>query len=429
MKQKNLDAGASLLLGVPDVLFIVTLLLVPVIWLEESLRFRVGPLQYSAEWNWKAVLPPFLFLGVRCLVRAALKRRAPGAGGILGRSLVRKILFAYASVSVFFLAFEGILAAAGYKAEMHPIVIRGERAETQPETQAVVHDRELLWRLNPGAPFRGRRVNNLGFLDRDVDPVKKPGTIRVICMGDSCTGQGPPPYSGHLHSMLTNAPPGGAVWEAFNTGVHGYSVAQGFRLWQNTVRDLAPDIVTIYYGWNDHWLASEHDIDRMAVTVGPVAGAILSRLQRKRFFQFLSSFRRPARSESGPLKGKVYRVPADDYRTLLSRMVTEIRAAGAIPILLTAPRRNWITHEVLRNGQCYDRDEAIRMHDLYADITREVARNNDAKLLDLAEIFKSKENRRKMSRDGIHFHHSGLEQIGKEIYKLLQETVAANEIP
>jgi len=429
MKQKHVDAGTSLLLGLLDLLFIATLLLVPVIWLEGSLRFSLGPLSYSSEWNWKAVLPPILLLGVRCGVRAALKRRAPTAGGILAGALPRKILFAYISVTLFFLAFEGILAATGYKSELTPIVIRGERSEAVPQERSIVKDPELLWRMNPNRPYRGRRINNLGFLNRDVDPVKKPGTVRVICMGDSCSAQGPPPYSGHLHRMLTNAPLAGVEWEAFNTAVHGYSIAQGLRLWQKTVRDLTPDIVTIYYGWNGHWLAAQHDMDRMAVVTGRLSGTVLSRLQDKRFFQFLSSFRKPSRPKEGPLKGKVYRVPSDDYRTLLTQLVTEIHEAGAVPILLTAPRRNWITHELLKNEQCYDRDEAIRLHDLYADITREVARDKGARLLDLAVIFKSKANRRKMSRDGIHFQHSGLEQIGKEIYELLEEMVAANEIP
>ena len=59
----------------------------------------------------------------------------------------------------------------------------------------------------------------MGFLDREVNPIKKNGTIRVICMGDSCTGQGIPPYSGYLHTELTNNPPGDLSWEAFNMGV------------------------------------------------------------------------------------------------------------------------------------------------------------------------------------------------------------------
>ena len=39
-----------------------------------------------------------------------------------------------------------------------------------------------------------------------------------------------------------------------NLGVPGYSSFQGRRLFEKTGCGLDPDLVTVLFGWNDHWL-------------------------------------------------------------------------------------------------------------------------------------------------------------------------------
>ena len=125
-------------------------------------------------------------------------------------------------------------------------------------------------------------------------------------------------------------------------GVHGYSSLQGLRLFQKQGRLLAPDIVTLYYGWNDHWLTDVPDRQQMGMEMRPFAGRIFEMLRHKRIFHLvvwaLNPVQHVATREHG--KGRVPRVAPDEYHSTLTAFVRDIRAAGAIPVLITAPRRS-----------------------------------------------------------------------------------------
>ena len=177
---------------------------------------------------------------------------------------------------------EFALAKSGFSYPLSTIVIKGKSDTAVADDTFMIWDPELLWKLNPGAEYNGRRVNQMGFFDREVDPVKASNTVRVICMGDSCVGQGNPAFSFMLHEKLQEEPPGGKSWEAFNMGVHGYSSAQGLRLFAKEVKALAPDFVTIQYGWNDHWQGKDPDKVRMSVKMREgLAWSLVKKLQEK----------------------------------------------------------------------------------------------------------------------------------------------------
>ena len=57
------------------------------------------------------------------------------------------------------------------------------------------------------------------------------------------------------NERLAANPPTSQPWEAFNMAVYGYSALEGLKLFQTRGQQLAADVVTIYYGWNDHWLS------------------------------------------------------------------------------------------------------------------------------------------------------------------------------
>jgi lysophospholipase L1-like esterase len=330
--------------------------------------------------------------------------------------LTKKLALMLAAVLLTLAGAEMALRVAGYRAYATPVVVRGEASESVEGVEAIVPDPRLIWRFKPGAMFNGRRINSLGHIGREVDPVKQPGVRRVICMGDSCSGQGMPPYSGYLHRMLTNAPPTSEPWEAFNMAVHGYSVLQGLRLFQIRGRELKPDIVTLYFGWNDHWLRDRPDRNQMAVELHPLTARVLVRLQRFRIFQLIASAVRPGRlALSHGNKGHI-RVPIEDYETALVEFIREIRAVGATPLLITAPRAEKLSAMLVHNGQAESVEEAQRLHDLYVETGRRVAREHDVLLLDLAAIFSGPGHPHLFSRDGIHFTTEGLLRVAEELY-------------
>ncbi len=408
-----------------DGLFLVMLAISALAWLLDPLKLPAGARVWEVEPSAPVLVIPLILLLLRLALKVFCARDTP-VRGLWEIAIVRKAALAVGGTWLFFLAWEGVLAALKFEAPLPPVVIRGEHS-TNEFSEALIPDPDLIWKFNPGKDFKGRRVNAMGFLDREVNPVKAPGAIRVICLGDSCTGQGIPPYSGLLHQRLTNSPPTAAAWEAFNMAVHGYSVVQGLRLFQLRGRALQPDIVTIYYGWNDHWIDRQPDRRRVVLAMPQLAARVYVKLARKRFFQMLVWLAGGTRRPSDDKRTWGYRVPQDDYLKSLAELAREIRAAGAVPLIITAPRAERLTPLLVRNNQARTLDEAMMTHDMYNDLARETARNHAIPILDLAAMFRATECAPLFSDDGIHFKDEGRARIAAEIDRKIREIVKTQE--
>lgn len=395
-----------------DLMVIAALLVFPAAWLLDPFLLFLGPMHLTVHWGLKPVLAPAVLLLMRGILKGLGGRMAGAISGLWETSGFKKLTLALVSTYLLFAAVETILTWTDFNVELPPIVIQGKNNEGGLDIPKTTPDAELLFRLIPGTYFQGRVINSMGFREREVDPKKKHGTIRVVCMGDSITGQGRPGYSQYLHERLTNNPPTVQTWEAFNIGVHGYSALQGLRQFQKTGRQLEPDIVTLYFGWNDHWMSPSPDRQLMGLEMRPFAGRIFEVLQKKHFFKFFIFTLNPIqhlakRQHEGQ---RVLRVPPEEYRSAMKAFIREIRAAGAIPVIITAPRRR-LTENVVGKEYVRSIDEGNRIHDQYADITREVARDSQSELLDLAVIFAGKECDAYFAPDGIHFDLYAMEGV------------------
>lgn len=421
-----------------DGVIMVTLLIIPVAWLLDPLMVFLGPIHLTIHWGLKPLLAPVVLLLFRGGIKSLGRRIFGPVRGLWETAMFKKLTLTLVVTYLLFAAVETLLAWTHFDAVLPPILFQGQNTAGGIKVIRTTPDAELMYRLTPGTYFQGRFINSLGFREREVDLKKNPDMIRVICMGDSITGQGRPGYSQYLHERLTNAPPTSHPWEAFNIGVHGYSALQGLKQFQILGRQMEPDIVTIYFGWNDHWLAPEADRQTMGLEMRPLAGHIFEVLRKKRFFKFflwaMSPVQHLARREKGDQR--VLRVPPEAYRSAIKSLVKEIRAAGAIPILITAPRRS-LTHAVVCKQYVISIDDGNQLHDRYVDITREVARDTQAELLDLAMLFTNQECDAYFAPDGIHFdvymhegHMSsdppaqpGLTRIAEEIDKKVRAVV------
>lgn len=333
------------------------------------------------------------------------------------RWLTKRVALAGLAVVGVLVGAELALRLARFSAPVQPITIAGRKGPSKRDTRGIIPDAELQFRFNPGAEWRGRRVNQLGFLGREVASNKPPGSVRVICMGDSCTAQGNPPYADFLHERLTNSPPTAQPWEAFNMAVHGYTTEQGLRLFRRQTRHLRPDYVTLYFGWNDHWRAPVTDRLRLARRAGPIWGRIRKTLNHSRLYQFVVS--RSYVRVRPDADNYVLRVPPEEYRQNLVQFIAEIRAAGAVPILIVAPRASELTRLLVQNRQVSRMEDAYRLHDEYAEITRTVAREREVPLLDLARTFREEPDSKWYSEDGIHLTREGRKRVAEELYRLL----------
>jgi lysophospholipase L1-like esterase len=395
------------LLVILDSALFPAMILAALAWLMppgESFRVSLGIARLSLRWNWLTVLAPFLLVAVR----TAWKRFRPGTlRGLLENALFSRLLLAVVAILAFFFLLEAVLVVSGFRRELPALSIREDGDEW-----TMAFDRELLWRF-PSTAFRGRQVNNLGFLDRDVEPVKPPDTVRVICLGDSCTAQGNPTYAGFLHRLLTNAPPTSAAWEAFNMGVHGYSSVQGLRLFELLAKPLQPDYVTFYFGWNDHWLGTS--VSRRMQFSRMFGARIFETMRHKRFFQLFVGLLLPrGRGEAAGVA-----VPPEEYRATLMRFVDEVRASKAAPILIVAPRGAKLAY--LGKQYALSLEDAGQLHAQYQEITREVARAKGAALLDLAAAMSGPESAPLFMTDGIHLTGDGLRFVAAAIDAKLRE--------
>ena len=169
--------------------------------------------------------------------------------------------------------------------------------------------------------------NSRGFYGPEFNIEKDSGVFRIVCLGDSCTHFGPDTYSDMLRVYLDETAPG--QFEVINAGVIGYTSFQGRRLLESEVLDWSPDLVTVYFGWNDHWLArGRQDKDQNAES-----SAVMDALLEARVVQ-LAAF------VSGGLTNtsdKSLRVEPDDYQENLNRIGQQCQSRGIDVWYITAP--------------------------------------------------------------------------------------------
>ncbi len=407
-----------------DLLLFGALLILPLTWFFGELDLRY----LHVSWGWKPVVAPLLLL----IVRILFKRRHGGATGWMEALLYRKLAFAWLTPFVLLAGIELVLALCGVKKMAAvPIVIRGEEdvdTKLKEGDSKVIMDPELLWRFAPNVSWGTIRINEHGYRTRPFTIAKAPGTRRVIALGDSCTAQGDPPYSDRLHQMLQKKPPTGEPWEAFNMGVFGYSIEQGYRQFIREDRDLQPDVVTIYFGWNDHWLHEKPDRLRLATRMSPARARLARAMQDKRLVGLLVSKLKQQPQPATESRRKGFRVPPEQYAETLSNLVVAIRGAGAVPVVITAPRRE-LTPTLVKSGHAEDEHVAETAHDQYVELTRAIAQQMNAPLLDLARLFSGPECDKYFSRDGIHFEPDGLHAIARALHGKLRELADTGQLP
>jgi lysophospholipase L1-like esterase len=129
----------------------------------------------------------------------------------------------------------------------------------------------LLRRFSPTLPETFRHnptwriaLNSRGDRTDEYARVKRPGVVRIACIGDSWTfGMNvdqDQTYPSRLQTWLRERRPG-QRYEVLNFGVLGYTSFQGLRQLRNRVLELHPDILAIGFGMNDSEVAGYRDKD------------------------------------------------------------------------------------------------------------------------------------------------------------------------
>jgi lysophospholipase L1-like esterase len=227
----------------------------------------------------------------------------------------------------------------------------------------------------------------------------------IVFMGDSCTEFGSYPARTLAALQASGAP----LTTGVKLGVGGWSSQQGLEQLRRDVIPLHPKVITVYYGWNDHWVAmglTDPEIARAHRLRGLASHFRLAQLWL-RFEVNVAARRQPPPN----------RVPATAYEANLRAIASEARAAGITPVFITAPSNHIAGHEPAYLAKRHVRalSEVVPLHTEYVQATRAAALQSGAAVCDAASAFAMlpQPHDRYFQKDGIHLTDAGDDEMAR----------------
>jgi len=277
------------------------------------------------------------------------------------------------------------------------------------------YDPVLTFRNRRSASFpdAGVRINSLGLRGDEVSIVKPVGKLRVLCLGDSCTFGGLHPYPAILQSLLDRRAPG--RFEILNAGVIGYTSLHGLEWLERDLASLRPDVVTLYFGWNDMW--REKDSAVRAWFKSRVAGE-RPPWMRSYLWEAVSRALVFARNSFGFSQ---LQVTPDQYRAVLERFAAIGRERGFTPVYLTAPAGFDDDHTpdwLVQQGFVARGDSAPALRRAYNQVVIDVGARERLPIVDCAADFERGGGRALFEdpdRDPIHPNEQGYRRIAEAL--------------
>lgn len=265
--------------------------------------------------------------------------------------------------------------------------------------------------------------NDLLWVPRDYPETLaeiKNSMPKVIFMGDSCTEFGT--YDKFFAERAKAR--GLDLLPVAKVGSGGWTSYQGRRQLERDIAPLRPPIVTLYFGWNDHWIG----FGIQDKEIGKLRSPLFTLLEHSRFVQLIVKAVLSVGQDKK--KGPLLRVSEDDFRENLRAMVKTARDNGIVPVLLTAPSSHQRGKEpaYLRQRHLKNLSELVPLHQRYVSIVREIAAETQAPLCDLAADFAAlpADELAKVyfSSDGIHLTKQageGYDRLAEFLVKCFEE--------
>jgi lysophospholipase L1-like esterase len=307
--------------------------------------------------------------------------------------------------------------------------------------------------LTAGYDHGGIRVNQLGFRGAEVSQQKPSGVLRIVAMGDSTTfglAGHDCPYPAQLEARLSSTY-GRSRVEVVNAGVEGYSVVYALRQYPKQIRELDPDIVTVYIGWNDLYrlnpfrsnevsfheaVSADNEARSDDVVSTKVARALneiyLAQLLRRVIFLELPRLMAKHKPRSGPdvnIDGRML----DRYRAQMTELIDAIRADASTPVLMTLPSvlsasmsekaRSIVHYPEWANS---DALLVLKVVDHFNDAIRGIARSEQVALVDNAAYVDSLGDKERLFFDTLHMYCEGYSLLAQNIQR---ELVAQQVLP
>jgi len=318
-----------------------------------------------------------------------------------GRRLAINLALLLATLVLLLGIFEVTLRLTGFSFVLYPEEIEFGMPDPVVLETGFRPDRDLFW-VTPDYAEKLERLR------------REPPAI--VFMGDSCTQFGR--YPEMLVELLAERR--GLEVEGGNLGVAGWSSHQGRRQLERDVLSLEPEVVTIYYGWNDHWIGFGIE-DKNVARVGAISS---SRWGRFRLAQLVSKaiLAWATRETAWP-----NRVSLEDFRANLRTMAEAAVEEGVRPVLITAALSHvegeepaYLTERWLR-----ERSELVPLHRSYVEAVREIAGDVRGAVLcdaaaELGELPRE-ELETLFLADGIHLTPAGDRRLAELLFSCFED--------
>ncbi len=221
--------------------------------------------------------------------------------------------------------------------------------------------------------INGEALTRAGFRTHEFTR-KSPEVYRIVSLGDSCTigvftdikrfGYVRTPYPARLEQLISERVVSPRV-EVLNVGVGGYNSFHGLMLLRSKLRGLDPDLITVRFGWNDHFISPWREERAFSEPENPLALALQSVLLRTHLYPF---FRRLAlESRAGAHSARKPPLPTEwipdvsveQYEGILRRITEVASSQGAEVWFLTSPDA-FVTDEYRGRYEEYARNSTAR---------------------------------------------------------------------
>ena len=248
----------------------------------------------------------------------------------------------------------------------------------------------------------------------------------VVFMGDSCTEFGR--YDVALKSFMDQQYPN-RPFTFVNMGVGGWSSYQGLQQLIRDVVPMKPRLITIYYGWNDHWASfgiEDKEIGKFNLEHSTL---MLETFSKLRIVQLINKALFAVKQKSGAeSKRRPERVSLADFRSNLLQMVHIAKQNDIVPVLITAPSSHRKGEEpaYLKLRWLNDLNELVPLHSQYAQVLRDISASEGVPLIDLYAEFNKMPKavlERLFMKDGIHLTNEGNTKIAEFIYAYFKVNV------
>jgi len=274
------------------------------------------------------------------------------------------------------------------------------------------YDPLLFWRMKPKIEKNGMfSTNSLGLRGPEI-PDKSEDEFRILSLGESTTYAFRVAYEETYTALLQNIGTiDGKTVRSINAGVPAYTIVQGATYLKHRGLKLDPDLIIIYFGYND-FLPIAFRESRDAGARKSLVGKTDLELRAKhdtfthRLFYFLAKHSHLVRSfafkeeftEDDIIRGKGNpRVPEAD-RLLMLQEITDLCKSRHKHLIVVIP---WYKH--------------FRKH---IPLLRRFTAGNNVHVVDLPQMLKDLNSHRdRYFNDSVHPNATGHALIAKQIEK------------